>query len=248
MKILWVEDKIDEVIAIFEALCRRGHTITVANSRQQAEQVLDGGWQGELVILDSFLPNEEGSPSHTGPDILAGLKAGRWGQWGVDVKVVFITGFMQDVQKALNESGTPASIIVKPVSTDSALRALADTAPNINITLNDNAKAAVAYGAGNAELNDASQTLPLPLSDELASDLRRIARAWLSDTGEHSLEASQRLISVLAAGNSAEEQQKEIEGFRGWVAELGADVRQALATGASVVGIAAPFLQALGLM
>lgn len=248
MKILWVEDKIDEVIAIFEALCFRGHTITVANSRDEAEQELNAGWKGELVILDSFMPNRNGRPGHTGLDILAGLRAGRWGKWGGDVQVVFITGFMQDVQSALNASGTPAGIIVKPVTLDNALRRLEEAIPNITVTVRDNAKAVFAIGSGNSHFHDASENFHVPLSPHMLGEIKKLATAWLNDNNEHSIEASRRLLSILTSARSEQEQRAELDEFRAWVTKLEMDVREALKTGAAVVGIAAPLLHGLGLL
>lgn len=124
MRILWVEDNLDEVIALVDTLHFCGHSIMLLDSAAKAVNELAKGSHWDLVLLDSYMPGE-GRPSHSGCTLFTDLRGGVYGEWGVKVPVCFVTGYGRDVMTIVSGvEPPPLQIFRKPVIVEDFLREL----------------------------------------------------------------------------------------------------------------------------
>jgi CheY-like chemotaxis protein len=246
--ILWVEDEFDAIMEIVCALKAMGHDIFLVPTKRAAERLLDDGWRGDLVILDSLLPNDEGTQAHDGCLLFTKLRSGeRWGQWGVDVKVLFITAYSPTVMENTLGMVPQPAILPKPTESQEALLLLEKHVKGIIINAHSGAQVAISLmGAASITSTDSATVAALTAGD-LAS-IAMWASCLMRESRAESREAAPLLLGIAACQENQDTQKKAVESFRDWLSAKGDAVREGLKTSAAIATLSNLALRILGLI
>lgn len=243
-KILWVEDDFRAVEDVAASLQRAGHEIYFLTSRVKAEKFIDDGWRGDLILLDSMMPESERHYSHSGCDLFLQLRGGRWEEWGRSVPVIFITAYAPNVTEKIQNITPAPDILAKPVPSTEALKAMRRYLQDAILTTS------LAPIPGNGRSSIPSETKvrqQLPLSPEAVHALTELAARFIAAQNEKKRQAAQFLLKIIAANDRTNEQEAAIVDFERWMADNGDEIRKYLKTRAKKATATAPFLQLLAL-
>ncbi len=243
--ILWVEDNLDAVFSIASALHFAGNVVTMVRTRKEAIQLLDGQWTGDLILLDSLMPDDEQRHVHSGCYLFRDLRSGKWGQWGQQVPVIFVTAYVQNVIDNTKGVEPTADILSKPVSRETVLNQIQKNVPGLVVVADHEANVKVNLGTALEEGVHVVVAFPLP-TDCLA-ELKRLAMLWVSDGNINAIDAAQRLLSVVTATDEIR-QRESVDGFVTWLSSKGDGIKEGLRTSALSVSIAKPIVQLMGLV
>jgi CheY-like chemotaxis protein len=246
MNILWVEDSFDAVSEIASVLNRMGHKIILAGSRAAAIKIIEGGWRGDFIILDSMMPEEDRHPTHSGCDLFRELRAGRWGDWGRTIQTTFITAYEDNVTEKIADVRPEPLILPKPIESTEAVENMARAFPNIVIKIEAGSRAAVTIN-GTATFNETTHASPVLTPGDM-KQIMDLAREMLKESTDGGAEASQLLLGIANAKEDGEKQQKAVQTFREWLSNAGDQVKEGIRTSAAIVAVATPVLKVLGIL
>lgn len=252
MKILWVEDNLDEVIAIVTGLLSTGHVITIVGSHQKAIERLESGEVWDLIVLDSFVPTDGPRPAHSGCDLFIELRRGKWGSWGCGVRVLFITGYAPIVwQNIRGVTPAPVDVLGKPIGANAALDQMHKSVSGLSISAHDTSRVEVIIQQNSQGDSAHAQTIhqtTLPLSKADLAVLRNIATQWIARGDDSALEAAQKVVEILQSADRLGEQEEKVRSFQRYLSSKGDEVKEGLRTSAAIVTAATPILKLLGLL
>ena len=246
LNILWVEDEFSTVIKFLDQLHQGGHAVTLAENRSNASDLLRRGYSYELIVLDSSMPenSEDAHFLHSGCTFFNDLRAGEFGDWGKTVNVIFLTNFKEAVGELLDKGVVqPAKILSKVSTTREVIKGFNEVVPNI-----------IVHGDVYGHVFEFAQNDTFSKSDskvladkECKEELKRLITAWMSEADDHFMTASEKIISIVASSNEEHKHIENVKEFRGWVSDLGDDVKNALVTSANIATISSFVLKILGL-
>ncbi len=219
--ILWVEDQADEITAVLTCLRHLGVEIEHVPSRPSAREALDGGGRYSLIVLDEFMDDPEFDAKMSGFELFRELRGGRWGDWGIDVEVVFATKYAPLVAGLLRD--TPewgAEIITKPLTLEDGVNAIlyrlqSGTAPAGGL------EEPAAMLAPRAEV--ASTGL---IDDRARSWLKAVAQRLFDEDDPSYLEPARHIMAIVAAGNDLLRISVARAALDTWACAAAAHVRQ----------------------
>jgi CheY-like chemotaxis protein len=233
-RILWVEDKADEVVAVMSALRALGHTVDHAPDRLYACGLLDGGRVYDMIILDELMKDPECDSKRSGYVFFQALRKATWGQWGAHVPVLFVTAYAEIIRALIGPLPPEVAIIHKPVARDAGAETIQQHL-ELHIHVFGDAHTDDHHLEGDVFDAGARSSLGYVCQHLRTSDNPRLA------------EAAERLRQVLAAQMQEHERQRAVNSFREWVSSAGDEVKKGLAVAAHLATVAAPVLTALGI-
>ncbi len=246
MNILWVEDSFDTVREIASALHRMGHKILIVSSRKAAVEVLQDGWRGDMVILDSMMPEADRHYTHSGCDLFHDLRSGKWGPWGSNVKVTFITAFEDNVKEKI-EGLTPVPVMLaKPLDSSEAIAAMDRAFPDIHVTAGSESTTIINIQGDT--IHNEQHLNQLPFTAAQLAEIIYFVTKLLAEKDDEKMKAAQLLLGVATSKDDKMAQQSAIQVFRQWLSSAGDQVKEGLKTSASIVSIATPILKVLGVI
>lgn len=251
-RILWAEDEEDQISFLLTLLLESGHEVLTATSYQDIQQKLNDGWHGDLIILDSFMPNKDGKrPQHCGCDLFDELRNGQWGEWGNNVEVLFLTGYFQIVsQKIEGITPPPIDVLSKPCNQE----ILESFMSKISIKANNIESVSFAVGqtvsdSSNITVHKAStELLKLLSSPQGLAEISKIASIWSTNSDRNIQEAGGKLHALLTTNRDDDKNiNNEVSSFSNWLSKKGDEVKNGLTTSANISSITALFFQLIGL-
>jgi CheY-like chemotaxis protein len=118
MNALWIEDIRAEIVPILRKFTELGIAVTLHPAVETALGFLNAEAKWDLIVLDSYFPRQDGA-SHSGVLLFQALRAGKYGDWGRMVPVLFVTGYADVVSGMIERSCGPRPIAIIPKPADS---------------------------------------------------------------------------------------------------------------------------------
>jgi CheY-like chemotaxis protein len=137
-KLLWVEDRADEIAAVYARLVQAGCDVKHVTSRASAVEHLRDGFRCQGIVLDMCMPDEKEPDERSGEALFRDLRRGTWGSWSKRVPVIFASGYADLVRQHVAAiHPPPLGLVEKPLPAESSTQTILEmmASPSLRLKL-----------------------------------------------------------------------------------------------------------------